>query len=181
MTDRILIGRIKGAHGIRGEVLVTSFAADPEDLGGYGPLESEDRSRTIELAVIRLTPKGVVARVAGIADRTAAEALAGLDLYIDRDRLPEPEPDAFYHADLIGLDAVTADGRILGRIVDVPNYGAGDLLEIRLDGGRKTELIPFTDAYVPSIDLAAGRVTVVPPTYAGDDGPHTERDDDDVT
>jgi len=123
MTDRILIGRIKGAHGIRGEVLVTSFAADPEDLGGYGPLESEDRSRTIELAVIRLTPKGVVARVAGIADRTAAEALAGLDLYIDRDRLPEPEPDAFYHADLIGLDAVTADGRILGRIVDVPNYG----------------------------------------------------------
>ncbi len=178
MTDRILIGRIKGAHGIRGEVLVTSFAAAPEDLGGYGPLESEDRSSAIELHVIRVTPKGVVARVAGVADRNAAEALAGFDLYIRRDRLPEPEPDEFYHADLIGLEAVTAEGRVLGQIIDVPNYGAGDLLEIRLEGGRKSELLPFTEAYVPSVDLAGRRVTVVLPTFAEDDGPHTEHDDD---
>ncbi len=178
MTDRILIGRIKAAHGIRGEVLVTSFAAAPEDLGHYGVLESEDRSKTIELHVVRVTPKGVVARVSGVADRTSAEALAGLDIYIDRKQLPEPEPDEFYHADLIGLDAVTAEGRLVGRIIDVPNYGAGDLLEIRLEGSRKSELVPFTDAYVPALDLAGRRVTVVLPTYADDDGPHTEHDSD---
>lgn len=177
MAGRILIAHIKGAHGIRGEVLVTSYAAVPEDLEAYGSLANEDGTRSLALRVVRVTPKGVIARVTGVSDRTAAEALAGLDLYIERDCLPAPEPDEFYHADLIGLAAVTAEGRVIGRIVDVPNYGAGDLLEIRLDGGRKTELIPFTDAYVPAVDLARRQITVVLPTYAADDGPHTERDE----
>jgi len=181
MTDRILIGRIKGAHGIRGEVLVTSFAAAPQDLGGYGPLESENQSRTYDLRVIRATPKGVVARVAGVDDRNAAEALAGADLYVARAKLPPPAEDEFYHVDLIGLDAVAPDGRILGHVVAVANYGAGDLIEIRLAGDRRTEFVPFTDACVPTVDIAARRITVVMPAVSPDDGPHTEHDDGDAT
>ena len=160
---RILLGRIAGAHGIRGEVLIKAFTEAPENVGAYGPLSDESGTRTFKLKSARATPKGVVARLQGIDDRNGAEALKGIALYIERDRLPAAAEGEFYHADLIGLAAVDGDGTPIGEIVAVQNYGAGDLLEIRLTGSSKTELVPFTDAVVPEVDIAARRVVVVMP------------------
>ena len=164
--DRIFLGRIAGAHGIRGEVIIHAFTEPPENVAAYGPLSDASGARTYEIENAHATPKGVVARLAGVADRTAAEALKGVELYVARDRLPAAAEGEFYHADLIGLAAVDAEGTRVGEIVAVPNYGAGDLLEIRLAGARQTELIPFTDAHVPEIDIAAGRAVVVLPPPA---------------
>jgi 16S rRNA processing protein RimM len=164
--ERILLGRIAGAHGIRGEVLIRTFTERPEDIAAYGPLD-DGAGLTVRVEAARATPKGVVARLAGIADRTAAEALKGAELWVDRARLPAPAEGAFYHADLIGLAAVDPEGRALGEVVAVHNYGAGDLLEIQLADTGKTELIPFTEAFVPEVDLAARRAVVRLP--AGED------------
>ena len=161
--DRILLGRIAGAHGIRGEVLIKTFTEAPENVGAYGPLSDESGTRTFKLKSARATPKGVVARLQGVDDRNGAEALKGVALYIERERLPAAAEGEFYHADLIGLAAVDGDGKPIGEIVAVQNYGAGDLLEIRLAGSSKTELVPFTDAVVPEIDIAARRIVVVLP------------------
>jgi 16S rRNA processing protein RimM len=156
---RILLGRIAGAHGIRGEVLIKTFTQRPEDIGAYGPLD-DGGGRTFTVEAVRATGKGVVARLAGVRDRTAAEALKGASLYVGRERLPAPAEGEFYHADLIGMAAVDAEGRPVGEVVGVHNHGAGDILEVRLAGSGKTELVAFTDAFVPEVDLAARRVVV---------------------
>ena len=161
--SRVLLGRIAGAHGIRGEVLIKTFTAEPESIGAYGPLSDKGGTRTFEIQSVRATAKGVVARLKGVADRNAAEAIKGVELYVKRDKLPAAEEGEFYHADLIGLTAVDADGKPVGEIVAVHNFGAGDLIEVRLAGSGKTELIPFTDAAVPEVDIAARRVVVVIP------------------
>lgn len=166
---RVLLGRIAGAHGLKGEVVVHSFTAVPEDIAAYGPLIRGGNGESLEIAAVRTTQKGLIARVAGIDDRTAAEALKGTELWIERARLPPAGEGEFYHADLIGLTAITPGGEAIGSIVAVQNYGAGDLLEIKLEGSRYTELVPFADAYVPEIDLAAGRVQVILPPSASDD------------
>lgn len=166
---RILLGRVADAHGIRGEVLIHAFTSAPEAIGAYGPLSDAGGVRSFEIRIVRLTPKGVVARLVGITDRNAAEALKGVGLYVERDRLPVASEGEYYHADLIGLAAVNAEGRPIGQIVAVPNYGAGDLLEIRLAGSGKTELIPFTEVFVPEVDIASGRVKVVLPPATTDD------------
>lgn len=167
-TSRILLGRIAGAHGIRGDVLIHAHTAVPTDIAEHGPLSDAAGTRMFVIASARMTGKGVVARIEGIADRTAAEALKGVELYIDREELPEAGEGEFYHADLIGLAAVDPEGRPIGQIVAVPNYGAGDLLEIRLAGASKTELVPFTETFVPVVDIAGGRVVVVLPPAAAD-------------
>lgn len=156
---RILLGRIAGAHGIRGEVLITTFTERPEDIAAYGPLD-DGGARTFTIEAVRVTGKGVVARLAGVRDRNAAEALRGAPLYVDRARLPAPAEGEFYHADLVGLAAVDAEGRPVGEVVGVHNHGAGDILEVRLAETGKTDLIAFTDAFVPEVDLAARRVVV---------------------
>ena len=161
---RILLGRIAGAHGIRGEVVIHAHTQAPENIGGYGPLSDADGRRMFTVASARVTQKGVVARLEGVTDRNAAEALKGVELYIDRERLPATRADEFYHADLIGLTAIDPSGEALGTIEAVHNFGAGDLLEIRLTATGKTELIPFTDQVVPDVDIAAGRAVVVMPT-----------------
>src|SRR5262245_51772486 len=156
---RILLGRVAGAHGIRGDVLIKTFTERPEDIAAYGPLNDEDgRSFTIES--VRVTAKGVVARLAGVGDRNAAEALRGTPLYVDRARLPAPAEGEFYHADLIGMAAVDAEGRPVGDVVGVYNHGAGDILELRRAGSSKTELVAFTDAFVPEVDLLGRRLVV---------------------
>lgn len=166
----ILLGRITGAQGIRGEVVVHSFAATAEDIGAYGPLTDPAGTRSFKLEVVRLTPKGaVIARIAGVDDRNAAEALKGTELYVARDKLPAPGDGEFYHADLIGLAAVAPDGATIGEVVAVQNYGAGDLLEIRLPGAASTELVPFNDRFVPAVDLAAGKAIVIMPVAMPDD------------
>lgn len=157
---RILLGRIVAAHGVRGEVLVRSYADVPENVGAYGRLAAPALGRELELRVLRVTAKGVVARVAGIADRNAAEALAGTDLYVDRAKLPLPAEDEFYHADLIGLAAIAPDGAEIGRVVAVHNFGAGDLIEVALAASRRTEHIPFNDRFVPEVDMTAGKIVV---------------------
>ena len=169
--QRILLGRIAAAHGVRGEVLIKTFTERPQDIAAYGPLD-DGGGRTFKLKVVRVTPKGgVVAAVAGVGDRNAAEALKGAPLYVDRDRLPAPDEGQFYHADLIGLAAVDPEGRPVGEVVAVHNHGAGDLLEVRLADTGKTELVAFTDAFVPAVDLAARRVVV---RLTGEDEPTRE-------
>src|SRR5690606_22055692 len=120
--DLILLGHIVNAHGIRGEVLVRSYTADPADIAAYGPLIARGRARTIELKVVRVTDKGVIVRIAGVGDRNAAEALRGVELLAPRSRLPEAGPDEYYHSDLVGLTAMGPDGVVVGRVVAVHNF-----------------------------------------------------------
>ena len=166
---RILLGRIVGAHGIRGEVVIHAYTVAPADIGTYGPLLDKDGAEHFRIESARVTAKGVVARLEGVGDRNAAEALKGVELYVERDKLPAAAEGEFYHADLIGLSAVDPNGKRIGEIVAVQNYGAGDLLEIRLAGAGKTELIPFTEATVPEVDIAAGRAVVAMPAASGDE------------
>lgn len=159
----ILLGHISTAHGIRGEVVIKSYTADPADIASYGPLLDKSGNRIHEIKNARVVKKGVIARLKGLDDRTAAEALRGTELYVSRDRLPEPDEDELYHMDLIGLEAVGPEGEAVGEVVAVQNFGAGDLLEIRLAGKTRTEFVPFDRHFVPEIDVDAGRVVVVMP------------------
>ena len=177
MPEKILLGQILGAHGIRGEVAIRSFTEDADGIADYGPLTDQFGKRH-EIAGLRVTPKGIVARLVGITDRTAAEKLRGVELYVDRTVLPEPDEDEFYVEDLVGLAAYAPDGARIGDVVAIQNYGAGDLVEVRAEGQRATELIPFTKAAVPAVDMAAGRITIVRPVYAADDRPVAPSPDD---
>ena len=171
---RILLGRIADAHGIRGEVIVHSYAELVENIAAYGPLDDKAGTRTFALKVVRVTPKGVIVRIKGVADRSAAEALKGTELYVARAKLPRAADDEFYHSDLIGLAAFDPDGKPVGRVVTVQNFGAGDLIEIALEGTPKTEFIRFADAFVPEVDIKAGRIVVIVPEAGDDDGPETD-------
>jgi len=160
---RICLGQIGAAHGVRGEVRLHSFTADPAAIAGYGPLETDD-GRVFEIESLRPAKKHFVAQLVGIRNRGAAEQLANLKLYVPRERLPEPAAtDEFYHADLIGLAVLDRTGRRLGSVVAIHNFGAGDLIEVRLDGGGTTELVPFDTIHVPAVDVVAGRIVVDPP------------------
>jgi len=163
VAERICVAQIGAAHGTRGEVRLWSFTADPLAVLDYGPLENEDGSVRFEIESLRPAKTHLVARLAGVNDRTAAEKLANVRLYVPRDRLPAPADDEFYHADLIGLAAITPDGRVLGSVVAVHDFGAGDILELRLEGARDTVMLPFTATTVPEVDVAAGRIVIDPP------------------
>jgi 16S rRNA processing protein RimM len=163
VAGRVCVAQIGGAHGIRGEVKLKSFTADPMAVKDYGPLTSEDGAASFEIEALRPAKGYLVARLRGVADRDAAERLARLRLFVPRERLPPPAPEEFYHVDLIGLAAVTADGAEFGTVVAVHDFGAGDILELRPRSGGTTIMVPFTEVFVPRVDLAAGRVTVVPP------------------
>ena len=108
---------------------------------------------------MRVAKKGVVARIEGVTDRNAAEALRGTELYIERDKLPEPDQDEVYHADIIGMAVLRSDGSDVGEVIAIQNFGAGDLLEVRLTDKKRTEFVPFDDRFVPEIDFDARRVT----------------------
>ena len=166
---RICLGVIAGAHGVRGLVRVKSFAEAPEDLTAYGPLTDEAGARDFELTVTGQTKDALLARLEGVADRDQAQALKGTRLYVARAALPAlEEAETYYHADLIGLAAEDRDGRPLGRVRAVQNFGAGDLLE--LDGGPDGPplVLPFTEATVPVVDLAGGRIVADPPEEDGE-------------
>jgi 16S rRNA processing protein RimM len=163
VAGRVCVAQIGGAHGIRGEVKLKSFTADPMAVKDYGPLTSEDGSASFEIEALRPARGHLVARFRGVSDRDAAERLVHLRLFVPRERLPPPAADEFYHVDLIGLMAVTADGTEIGTVAAVHDFGAGDILELQPRAGGPTIMVPFTEAFVPKVDLAAGRVTVVPP------------------
>ena len=173
----ILIATIGAAHGVKGEVRVKSFAAVPTALGEYARLASED-GRRLEIEKLRPTKGDVlIAKFRGVDDRNAAEALNGVSLYVDRNILPAPEEDEYYHADLIGLAALDAAGEPLGTVVAVHDFGAGDILDIATESGPSL-LVPFTKAVVPEVDIAAGTITVIPPAEVeGEPGDAREEDE----
>lgn len=156
--DLVLMARIGAAHGIRGEVRVKPFGDDPLSFTDYGSLQTAD-GRKFKVTNARVQKTVVVTKFKGVNDRNAAEALNGVELYIPRERLPEPEEDEFYHTDLIGLSAVDPKGTKLGTIITVQDFGAGDLLEIRPPADRSF-YVSFTREFVPAVDLEAGLVTV---------------------
>lgn len=162
MAERVCIAQIGAAHGIRGEVRLKSFTADPMDVARYGELELEDGSGSLRIEAVRPAKDVLIARLAGVRDRNAAEALTNRKLYVPRARLPAPAADEFYHADLIGLAATTRDGAPFGTVVAVHDFGAGDLLEIKPPAGASL-MLPFTQAVVPVVDVAGGRIVVDPP------------------
>jgi 16S rRNA processing protein RimM len=169
MAAPICIARIGAAHGVRGAVKLWTFTEDPLAVKAYGPLLTKDGARQFEIATAREAKGHLVATLKGIATREEAERLNGLELYIAREKLPATEEDEYYHADLIGLAAVTTANEPLGRVIAIHNYGAGDIIEVAPAHGS-TMLLPFTNAVVPSVDLAGGRVVIeLPAEIEGDD------------
>ena len=166
---RVCVARIGAAHGTSGEVRLWSFTAQPQAVAGYGALETKDGARAFEIEALRPAgpagPAGLagdcfIARLKGVTDRSAAELLRNLFLYVPRERLPAPQPDEFYHADLIGLAVEDSRGKTIGSVVAIHNFGAGDLLEIALDEGSDTIMLPFTAAAVPQVEVATGRIVI---------------------
>jgi 16S rRNA processing protein RimM len=156
----ICVGQIGAPHGVHGAVRLFSFTQDPTAVTAYGPVQTED-GQEFEIAALRPGKGYFVAQLSGVNDRDAAARLTNQRLYVPRERLPPTEDaDTFYHADLIGLAAETADGALLGKVTAIYNHGAGDLIEITRDG--KVTLVPFTHRTVPSVDLARGRIIVEP-------------------
>jgi 16S rRNA processing protein RimM len=162
VAERICVAQIGAPHGIRGEVKLKSFTADPLAVKDYGPLTSEDGSTQFEIEAVRPAKAHLVARLRGVNDRNAAERLTHLKLFIPRDRLPPPEAGEYYHTDLIGLAAVTSAGDEVGTVVAIHDFGAGDILELRPRAGGPTLMLPFSDTYVPEVDIAGGRIVVAP-------------------
>lgn len=163
MTEKVCVGAVAGAFGVRGEVRLKSFCAEPEDIAAYGPLTSEDGSQSFTISLTSQIKNGFAARLGGVATKEQADALRGLRLYVDRDRLPSPGDDEYYHADLIGLDVYDTGGTLIGQVKSVLNHGASDLLEVQGPGLKSTILLPFTREAVPTVDLATGRIVADPP------------------
>jgi 16S rRNA processing protein RimM len=158
----VLLGVVVGAQGLKGEVKVKTFTETPGKLDAYGPLHTPE-GRKFTVTGIRRGKGIAIVQFAGIASRDAAEALNGAELLVSRDRLPETEAHEFYHADLIGLRADDTEGRTIGKVIAVHNFGAGDVVEIARDDGNGAVLMPFTREIVPTIDIAGGRVVIAAP------------------
>lgn len=164
MAERVIVARIGAAHGVRGEVKLWTFTQDPMAVTEYGPLEAEDGRRRFEIETARAAKDHLVARLKGVGDRGAAEKLTNTDLYVPRDRLPPIEDrETYYHADLIGLDAIGENGMQIGTVHAVHDFGAGAVLEITPLGSGETLMLPFTATTVPKVDLDAKQVMIVPP------------------
>ena len=173
MSQLICVARIGAAHGVRGAVKLWTFTEDPFAVRRYGPLLTKDGTRQFEVAQAREAKDHLVATFKGVTTRHEAERLNGIELYVAREKLPATDEDEYYHTDLIGLAAVTTAGDALGRVIAIHNFGAGDIIEIAPPKGT-TLLLPFSNAVVPEVDLAGGRVVIAPPQeIEGED-----RDDD---
>ncbi|WP_112873948.1 ribosome maturation factor RimM [Paracoccus endophyticus] len=161
MSERVCVGAIAGAFGVRGEVRLKSFCTRAEDIARYGPLASEDGARRFTVTLTRPVAGGLGARLSGVDTKEQADALKGVTLWADRGALPSLPDDEYYHADLIGMSVADTGGAPLGRVRAIYDHGAGDILEVAGPGGLL--LIPFTRAAVPTVDLAAGRIVADPP------------------
>ena len=168
-SERVLLGEIGAAQGLKGEVRLRSYTATPADIAAYGPLQDESGATSIEIERTRVTPKALIVRIKGVSTREAAEALTGTKLYVPRTRLPEHGTDEWYVADLIGLEAVGKDGTVLGSVVAVHNFGASDIVEVAPASGGGNLLVAFTDETVPEVDIENGRLTLVPPRVLEDE------------
>lgn len=163
MSDRVCVGAIAGAFGVKGEVRLKSFCAEPGDIADYSPLYTEDGKREFMVTLTRPLSNGLGARLSGVKTKEDADALKGVTLWADRDKLPVLPDDEFYHNDLIGLEVLDTGGTRLGEVRNVVNHGAGDLLEIVGPTLKSTVLLPFTREVVPTVDLTAGRIIADPP------------------
>ena len=171
------MGLVLGAHGIKGAVRILSYAAEPEAIASYGPLEDESSGRTFTLTIVGKARGAVLAEVGGIEDRDAATALKGTKLYVRRAALPAPAEGEFYWDDLVGLRAELEGGTVLGEVTAVHDYGGGPSLEVRREAGASV-MVPFTSGVVPVVDLEAGRLVIDPPEGLFDDRPiEAEKDE----
>ena len=167
---RICVARIGAPHGVRGAVKLWTFTEDPQAVLHYGPLTTKDGARSFAIDTAREAKGHLVATLKGVTSREDAERLNGIELYVPRDALPPTDDDEYYHADLIGLAAVDAAGGPIGRVTAIHNFGAGDIIEIAPPQGN-TLLLPFTNAVVPTVDLAAGQVVIELPAEIEGDSP----------
>jgi 16S rRNA processing protein RimM len=175
MSALVCVARIGAAHGVRGAVKLWTFTEDPFAVRDYGPLLTKDGKRQFEVAQAREAKDHLVATFKGVTTRDEAERLNGIELYVARDKLPATDEDEYYHTDLIGLAAVTTEGETLGRVLAIHNFGAGDIIEIAPPKGA-TMLLPFSNAAVPEVDIAGGRVVIaLPQEIEGD------RDEDEAS
>ena len=175
----ILVGRVAGAFGVRGELRISTYTEDPLTVTRFKALTRQDGSPALTVQTARVVKDGVVARCTGVDTKEAADALRGLRLYVPRATLPEPDEDEFYLADLIGLPVRhVATDELLGKIKSVQNFGADDLLEITPALGGQTWYLPFTRAAVPEVKIAQGVVLADPPAMVGEpEGPAEDEDD----
>ncbi|WP_415182813.1 ribosome maturation factor RimM [Phaeovulum sp.] len=164
--DRTCVGAIAGAFGVQGEVRLKSFCTTPEDIVAYAPLYTEDGSRSFGVKLTRTIAGALGVRLTGIATKEEADALKGVTLWADREKLPSLPDDEFYHTDLIGLEVLDTGGARLGQVRAVHNHGAGDILEVYAPGRKTALLLPFTRAIVPTVNLTEGRIIVDPPEEA---------------
>ena len=162
--DRVLLGVVAAPHGVRGLVRIRSYTEDPMAVAAYGPLSDETGKRAYRVEALSAARGAVLARIEGVADRTAAEAARGLRLYVERSALPTTGEREWYEADLVGLAAVGRDGRDWGKVLAFHDFGAGRAMEVSGGGAsRSSVMLPFTDAVVPEIDVEGGKVVVDPP------------------
>jgi 16S rRNA processing protein RimM len=172
----ILLGRVAGAFGVRGEVRITAYGDDPLALLSYKTLVREDGSPGLTLTSGRAAKGGLIVRAREVETREQAEALRGMRLFVPREALPEPEEDEFYYTDLLGLAVETPEGVALGKVKAVQNFGAGDVLEVDPGQGRPSFYLPFTREVVPEVRLKDGHVIAVPPAETEDDGEREAQD-----
>jgi 16S rRNA processing protein RimM len=170
MPPQICVARIGAAHGVRGQVRLWTFTDDPLAVTRYGPLSTKDGARQFEITNAREAKGHLVATLKGVTTRNEAERLNGVELHVARDKLPATADDEYYHADLIGLAAETTAGEVLGRVVAIHNFGAGDIIEIAPPAGTSI-MLPFSNAVVPTVDLAEGRVLIELPKEIEGDAP----------
>jgi 16S rRNA processing protein RimM len=161
-TKRLCVGVVTGAHGVRGAVRIKSFTAEPEAIARYGPLMDETGRQRFELTLLGSAKGVLIARLSGIEDRAQAEGSRGRRLYLLRTALPPTEEEEYYHADLIGLEAVLGDGTRVGQVCAVHDFGAGDTLELARPDAPPV-MVPFTRAFVPRVEIDAGRLVLDPP------------------
>jgi 16S rRNA processing protein RimM len=166
---QVCVARIGAPHGVRGAIKLWTFTEEPMAVMQYGPLSTKDGTRKFEVASAREAKGHLVATLKGVVTREEAERLNGVELYISRSKLPATDADEYYHADLIGLSAENAAGEPIGRVIAIHNFGAGDIIEIAPLHGT-TLLLPFSNAVVPTVDIASGRMVVeLPREIEGDD------------
>lgn len=183
LANLILVGRVAGGFGVRGEVKIAAYTEDPKSLAGFKALLRQDGSPALTILSARVAKEGLVTRCQGVETKEAADALRGLRLYVPRETLPEPDEDEFYLTDLVGLAVRhVAENTLLGSVKSVQNFGAGDLLEIQPAVGGQTWYLPFTRAAVPEVKIAERLILADPPALVGEpEGPAEEADDSDGT
>lgn len=159
---QICVGQILGAHGVRGQAKLASFTDNVEDVASYGALSDEAGGRSFTITLGAWNKTHFICTLSSVATREQAEALKGTKLYVPRSRLPRPKAGQYYYADLIGLEARLASGEVFGKVLDMKNFGAGDIIEISRPGG--SELLPYNKDVVSKVEVEAGYLVINPPT-----------------